>query len=64
MDHFSFRGISTSETEKKLRELNSNKATTIGNIATKILKQSSESCSDTLQKIFNDALGMVTSQIN
>ena len=39
-----------------MRELNSNKATTFGNIPTKILKQSSKSCSDTLQKLFNDAL--------
>ena len=30
--------------------------TTFGNILTKILKQSSKSCSDTLQKLFNDAL--------
>ena len=56
MDRFSFREVSTNGTEKELRELNSNKATTIGNISTKILKQSSERCSDTLQKIFNDAL--------
>ena len=36
--------------------LNSNKVITFGNIPTKILKQSSKSCSDTLQKLFNDAL--------
>ena len=35
---------------------NSNEATTFGNIPAKILKQSSKSCSDTLQKFFNDAL--------
>ena len=39
-----------------MRELNSNKATTFGNKPTKILKQSSKSCSDTLQNLFNDAL--------
>ena len=39
-----------------MRELSSNKATKFGNIPTKILKQSSKSCSDTLQKLFNDAL--------
>ena len=40
-----------------MRELNSHKATTtFGNIPSKILKQSSKSCSDTLQKLFNDAL--------
>ena len=54
--HFSFKEVSISEIEKELRELNSNKATMFGNITTKILKQSSKSCSDTLQKLFNDAL--------
>ena len=54
--HFSFKEVSISEIEKELRELNSNKATTFGNIPTKVLKQSSKSCSDTLQKLFNDAL--------
>ena len=54
--HFSFKEASISETEKELRELNSNKTTTFGNIPTKILNQSSKSCSDTLQKLFNDAL--------
>ena len=39
-----------------MRELHSNKATTFGNIPTKVLKQSSKRCSDTLQKLFNDAL--------
>ena len=39
-----------------MREQNSNKATTFGNIPTKILKQSSKSCSDILQKLLNDAL--------
>ena len=56
MDNFSFKEVSISEIEKELRELNSNKATTFGNIPTKILKQSSKSCSDTLQKLFNNAL--------
>ena len=56
VDHFSFKEVSISEIEKELRELNSNKATTFGNIPTKILKQSSKSCSDTLQEPFNDAL--------
>ena len=39
-----------------MRELNSNEATTFGNIQTKNLKQSSKRCPDTLQKFFNDAL--------
>ena len=56
LDHFLFKKVSVSESEKELRELNSNKATAFGNIPTKILKQSSKSCSDTLQKLFNDAL--------
>ena len=56
VDHFWFKVVSISETEKELRELNSNKTTTFGNIPTKILNQSSKSCSDTLQKLFNDAL--------
>ena len=55
VDHVSFKEVSISEIEKELRELNSNKATTFSNIPTKILKQSSKSCSDTLQKLFNDA---------
>ena len=44
VDHFSFKEVSISEIEKDLRELNSNKATTFGNIPTNILKQSSKSC--------------------
>ena len=55
MDYFVFKEVSIIETEKGLRELNSNKVTTFGNISTKILKQSSKSCSDTLQKLFKDA---------
>ena len=55
VDHFSFKEVSISEIEEELKELNSNKATTFGNIPIKILKQSSKSCSDTLQKLFNNA---------
>ena len=51
VDHFSFKEVYVCEIEKQLRELNSNKATTFGNTPTKILKQSSKSCSDTLQKL-------------
>ena len=47
MDHFSFKEVSISEIEKEWRELNSNEATTFGNIPTKTLKQISKSCSDT-----------------
>ena len=56
MDHFLFKKVSISETEKELRELNSKKATTFGNTPTKILKQSSKSCSDILQKLFDNTL--------
>ena len=56
MGHFSFKEVSISEIEKEFREPNSYNVTTFGNILTKILKQSSKSCSDTLQKLFNDAL--------
>ena len=51
-----FKEVYISETGKELRELNSNKTATFGNIPTKILKQSSKSFSDTLQKLINDAL--------
>ena len=57
VDNVPFKEVSISEIAKELRELNSNKAITFGNIPTKILKQSSRSCSDTLEKLFNDALG-------
>ena len=56
MSHFSFKEISKSEIEKDFRETNSYKVATFGNTTTKILKQSSKSCSDTLPKLFNDAL--------
>ena len=56
VDHFSFKEVYISEIEKELRELNSSKVITFGNIPTKILKQSSKICSDTLQKLFNDTL--------
>ena len=55
-DHFSLKEVSISEIEKELRELNSNKAIMFDNIPTKILKESSTCCSDTLQKLFHDAL--------
>lgn len=39
VDHFLFRKVSISETERKLREWNSNKETMFVNIPIKILKQ-------------------------
>ena len=56
MGQFSFKEVSISENKKESREPNSNKVTTFGNIPSKILKQSSKSCYDTLQKLFKDAL--------
>ena len=46
MDLFSFKEASKIENEKEFRELISNKATMLSNIPTKVLKQSSKSCSD------------------
>ena len=54
--HLSFRKVSISKIEKELRDLNSNKVAIIDNIPSQILKQSRKSCSDTLQKLFNNAL--------
>ena len=51
--HFLFKEVSISEI-KELRVLNSNKATTFGNIPSKILEQTSKSCFDKVQKLFND----------
>lgn len=56
MDQFSLKEVSITEIEKELRELNSNKATTFGYIRTKIIKQSSKSCFDTLLKLFNELI--------
>ena len=56
MSHFSFKEVSKSEIEKDFRETNSYKVTMFGNIPTKIFKKSSKSCSDILQKLFNDVL--------
>lgn len=53
---FLFKEISVREIENELRELNSNKVSTLGNIPTKILQHSSKSCSETLQKLYNFAL--------
>ena len=56
LDHFSLKEISIGGIAKELSELNSNKAITFGNIPSKLLKQNSKACSDTLQKLFNDVL--------
>ena len=45
-----------SDTEKKIRSLNPNKAYTFKNIPPKVVKESREYCSDILQKLFNKTL--------
>ena len=55
-DHFSFKEVSIGGIAKELSELNSIKAITFDNIPSKVLKQNSKACSDTLQKLFNDVL--------
>ena len=53
---FSFCKTTSLEIEKEIRDLNSNKATTHGNIPTKILKQSSEACKESLTNLFNKTI--------
>ena len=43
-----------SDIEKELRNLNTKKASTFGNIPPKILRGSKESCSETLAELFNN----------
>ena len=50
---FHFTEISVSETTKELSSLNSKKAGTFGNIATKVLKISYDICNKLLHKIWN-----------
>ena len=58
VDHFSVKEVFISEIEKEFRELNLITANTLGNIAAKILKQSTKSCSDNLQKLLKDVLSI------
>ena len=53
---FSFKEASLSDIEKELRNLNTKKAITFGNILPKILEASKESCSGLLAKLFNNKL--------
>ena len=53
---FSVKEASLSDSEKELRNLNTNKASTFGNIPPKILRASNESCSETLTELFNNTL--------
>ena len=50
---FSFKEISKDDIKKELKNLNTKKASTFGNIPTKILKDSSEDCSIVLRNIWN-----------
>ena len=50
---FHFTEISLSEMTKELSSLNSKKAGTFGNTATKVLKTASDICNKVLQKIWN-----------
>ena len=45
-----------SDIEKELRNLNTKKASTFGNISPKILRTSKESCYETLAELFNHTL--------
>ena len=56
MGHFSFKQVSISQVEKELSESNSSKIETFPNIPTKIFEKISKSCTDTLQKLFDDTL--------
>ena len=53
---FSFNEISNSDIEKEIKLLNIKKATTFKNIPPKVLKSSTQSCSDTLTKLFNNTM--------
>ena len=56
MGHFSFKQVSISQVEKEFSKSNSGKKKTFANVPTKILEKNSKSSSDTLQKLFDDAL--------
>ena len=53
---FSFKEASLSDIEKELRNLNTKKASTIGNIPQKFFRESKESCFETLAELFNNTL--------
>ena len=53
---FSFEHVSTSKLETEIKNLNSNKATTFGNIPPKILKTNLGVCAEPLQKVFNECV--------
>ena len=49
---FSFKEASLSDIEKELRNLNTKKVSTFGNMPSKILRASKEICSETLAELF------------
>ena len=53
---FSFEHVTVSKIETEIKNLNSNKATTFGNIPPKLLKTNSDICAEPLQKIFNECV--------
>ena len=55
-DSFKFQKVSLELMHTELGRLNPKKATTFKNIPAKVLKNSSEMCSESLQLIFNDCV--------
>ena len=53
---FSFEHVTISKIETEIKNLNSNKATTFGNIPPKLLKTNSDICAEPLQKVFNECV--------
>ena len=53
---FAFTEASVSDIEKELSNLNAKKASTFKNITPKVLKASTESCSEVLTKLFNNTI--------
>ena len=55
-DRFSFTETDLTEMEKEIKSLNTKKATTFNNIPPKILRDTSDICSPTLNNIWCDAV--------
>ena len=56
MQSFSFSQTDVTDIEKEINALNAKKATTFNNIPAKNLKQTSDICSPTLNKIWCEAI--------
>ena len=54
---FLFEQVTISKLETEIRNLNSNKATTFGNIPPKLLKTNLDICAEPLQNLFNECVG-------